>query len=160
MLFRSLLNNELTDFSFAPADLQGRPIANRVQANKRPRSSMSPTLVFDKGTGELLMSTGSPGGEMIIHFTTKTLLGVLHWGMTPQQAIDLPNFGALGDPMVVEEKRFSAETLQSLRARGAEVRELALTSGLQTIVKLPNGSANKNWISGTDPRREGVVLGQ
>ena len=155
-----LLNNELTDFSFAPTDLQGRPIANRVQANKRPRSSMSPTLVFDKGTGELLMSTGSPGGEMIIHFTAKTLLGVLHWGMTPQQAIDLPNFGALGDPMVVEEKRFSAETLQSLRARGAEVRELALTSGLQTIVKLPSGPANKNWISGTDPRREGVVLGQ
>ena len=155
-----LLNNELTDFSFAPTDLQGRPIANRVQANKRPRSSMSPTLVFDKRTGELLMSTGSPGGEMIIHFTAKTLLGVLHWGMTPQQAIDLPNFGALGDPMVVEEKRFSAETLQSLRARGSEVRELALTSGLQTIVKLPNGPANKNWISGTDPRREGVVLGQ
>ena len=70
-----LLNNELTDFSFAPTDLQGRPIANRVQANKRPRSSMSPTLVFDKRTGELLMSTGSPGGEMIIHFTAKTLLG-------------------------------------------------------------------------------------
>lgn len=155
-----LLNNELTDFSFVPQDAQGRPIANRVQANKRPRSSMSPTLVFDKATGELLMSTGSPGGEMIIHFTTKTLIGVLHWGMTPQQAIDLPNFGALGDPMVVEEKRFSASTLQSLRARGAEVREVALTSGLQTIVKLPKLDNSKNWISGTDPRREGAVLGQ
>ncbi len=155
-----LLNNQLTDFSFMPRDLQGRPIANRVQANKRPRSSMSPTLVFDKNTGELLMSTGSPGGEMIIHFTTKTLIGVLHWGMTPQQAIDLPNFGALGDPMVVEEKRFSADTLQSLRARGGEVRELALTSGIQAIVKLPKQQAPKNWISGTDPRREGAVLGQ
>ena len=155
-----LLNNQLTDFSFMPRDLQGRPIANRVQANKRPRSSMSPTLVFDKNTGELLMSTGSPGGEMIIHFTTKTLIGVLHWGMTPQQAIDLPNFGALGDPMVVEEKRFSADTLQSLRARGGEVRELALTSGIQAIVKLPKQQVPKNWISGTDPRREGAVLGQ
>lgn len=155
-----LLNNELTDFSFAPRDAQGRPIANRVQANKRPRSSMSPTLVFDKTTGELLMSTGSPGGDMIIHFTTKTLIGVLHWGMTPQQAIDLPNFGALGDPMVVEERRFSADTLQSLRARGAEVRELALTSGLQAIVKRPMVGHSNNWISGTDPRREGVVLGQ
>ena len=155
-----LLNNELTDFSFVPRDAQGRPIANRVQANKRPRSSMSPTLVFDKATGELLMSTGSPGGEMIIHFTTKTLIGVLHWGMTPQQAIDLPNFGALGDPMVVEEKRFSAGTLQSLRARGAEVRELALTSGIQAIVKKPVVGHSKNWISGTDPRREGQVLGQ
>jgi gamma-glutamyltranspeptidase/glutathione hydrolase len=88
------------------------------------------------------------------------LLGVLHWGMTPQQAVDLPNFGALGDPMVVEEKRFSADTLQSLRARGGEVRELALTSGIQAIVKLPKQQAPKNWISGTDPRREGAVLGQ
>ena len=97
---------------------------------------------------------------MIIHFTTKTLIGVLHWGMTPQQAIDLPNFGVLGDPMVVEEKRFSAATLQSLRARGAEVRELALTSGIQAIVKRPMVGHSNNWISGTDPRREGVVLGQ
>ena len=106
------------------------------------------------------MSTGSPGGDMIIHFTTKTLIGVLHWGMTPQQAIDLPNFGAVGDPMVVEEKRFSANTLQSLRARGAEVRELPLTSGVQTIVKLPKSDTSTKWIGGTDPRREGVVLGQ
>ena len=121
---------------------------------------MSPTLVFDKASGALLMSTGSPGGEMIIHFTAKTLIGVLHWGMTPQQAIDLPNFGALGAPMVVEEKRFSAGTLQSLRARGAEVRELALTSGIQAIVKQPMVGNSNNWISGTDPRREGVVLGQ
>ena len=155
-----LLNNELTDFSFVPQDSQGRLVANRVQANKRPRSSMSPTLVFDKASGALLMSAGSPGGEMIIHFIAKTLVGVLHWEMTPQQAIDLPNFGALGDPMVVEEKRFSAATLQSLRARGAEIRELALTSGIQAIVKQPMVGHSKNWISGTDPRREGVVLGQ
>jgi gamma-glutamyltranspeptidase/glutathione hydrolase len=160
MVHGFLLNNELTDFSFVPQDSQGRLVANRVQANKRPRSSMSPTLVFDKASGALLMSVGSPGGEMIIHFTAKTLIGVLHWGMTPQQAIDLPNFGALGDPMVVEEKRFSANTLQSLRARGAEVRELALTSGLQAIVKQPMVGHSNNWISGTDPRREGVVLGQ
>ena len=155
-----LLNNELTDFSFVPQDSQGRLVANRVQANKRPRSSMSPTLVFDKASGALLMSAGSPGGEMIIHFIAKTLVGVLHWEMTPQQAIDLPNFGALGDPMVLEEKRFSAATLQSLRARGAELRELALTSGIQAIVKQPMVGHSKHWISGTDPRREGVVLGQ
>lgn len=156
-----LLNNELTDFSFVPRDAQERPIANRVQARKRPRSSMSPTLVFDKATGELVMSAGSPGGAMIIHFTTKTLLGVLHWGMTPQQAIDLPNFGALGDPMVLEEKRFPAETVHSLRARGAQVREVPLTSGLQAIVKIIKlEDASTQWMSGTDPRREGLVLGQ
>ncbi|MDB5884762.1 MAG: gamma-glutamyltransferase 1, Threonine peptidase family, partial [Polaromonas sp.] len=71
-----LLNNELTDFSFAPTDAQGKPVANRVQPGKRPRSSMSPTLVFDKASGQLVMSGGSPGGALIIHFTAKTLYGV------------------------------------------------------------------------------------
>ena len=73
-----LLNNELTDFSFAPSDATGTPIANRVQPGKRPRSSMAPTLVFDKASGELLMSGGSPGGALIIHYTAKTLYGVLN----------------------------------------------------------------------------------
>jgi len=148
-----LLNNELTDFSFAPRDTQGRAIANRVQPNKRPRSSMSPTLVFDKATGQLVMSVGSPGGAMIIHFTTKTLVGVLNWGLTPQQAIDLPNFGTVGGPVVMEDKRFSPASVQALRARGAEVREQALTSGLQAIVRQPL-HGREGWMSGTDPRRE------
>ena len=154
-----LLNNELTDFSFAPRDAQGRLVANRVQPNKRPRSSMSPTLVFDKATGQLVMSVGSPGGAMIIHFTAKTLYGVLNWGLSPQQAIDLPNFGNVGGPVVLEEQRFAPPTVAALRARGAEVREQALTSGLQAIVrKVDNGKPV--WISGADPRREGVVLGE
>ena len=124
-----LLNNELTDFSFAPADAQGKPIANRVQAGKRPRSSMAPTLVFDKATGQLVMSGGSPGGALIIHFTAKTLYGVLNWGMTPQQAINLPNFASLNGPSILEEKRFPPATVEALRARGAEVREMNRTSG-------------------------------
>jgi gamma-glutamyltranspeptidase/glutathione hydrolase len=154
-----LLNNELTDFSFAPRDAQGHAVANRVQPSKRPRSSMSPTLVFDKASGQLLMSLGSPGGAMIIHFTAKTLYGVLHWGLTPQQAIDLPNFGTLGGPVVMEEKRFLPASAQALRARGAEVREQALTSGLQAIVRQPF-QGREVWMSGTDPRREGVVMGE
>lgn len=154
-----LLNNELTDFSLIPRDAQGRPVANRVQGGKRPRSSMSPTLVFDKATGQLVMSVGSPGGAMIIHFTAKTLYGVLNWGLSPQQAIDLPNFGSVGGPVVLEEKRFAPATAAALRARGGEVREQALTSGLQAIVrKTENGQAL--WVSGADPRREGVVLGE
>jgi len=154
-----LLNNELTDFSFVPRDAQGRPVANRVQGGKRPRSSMSPTLVFDKATGQLVMSVGSPGGAMIIHFTAKTLYGVLNWGLSPQQAIDLPNFGNVGGPVVLEEQRFAPPTVAALRARGAEVREQPLTSGLQAIVrKVDNGKPV--WISGADPRREGVVLGE
>jgi gamma-glutamyltranspeptidase/glutathione hydrolase len=154
-----LLNNELTDFSFIPRDALGRPIANRVQPNKRPRSSMSPTLVFDKATGQLVMSVGSPGGAMIIHFTAKTLYGVLHWGLSPQQAIALPNFGSVGGPLVLEANRFAPATLVALRERGHEVREQALTSGLQAVVKQSN-NGSPMWISGADPRREGVVLGE
>jgi gamma-glutamyltranspeptidase/glutathione hydrolase len=149
-----LLNNELTDFSFAPADAQGRPIANRVQPGKRPRSSMAPTLVFDKATGRLVMSAGSPGGALIIHYTAKTLYGVLDWGLDAQRAIDLPNFGSINGPTLLEKGRFPDTTVQSLQARGHEVRELEMTSGLQAIQRTPTG-----WFGGADPRREGVVMG-
>jgi gamma-glutamyltranspeptidase / glutathione hydrolase len=150
-----LLNNQLTDFSFTPKDADGTLIANRVQAGKRPRSSMAPTLVFDKATRQLIMSGGSPGGALIIHFTAKTLYGTLNWGLTPQQAIDLPNFGSNNGPTVLEEKRFSPATLEALKARGHEVREMNMTSGLQAIRKTSNGLQG-----GADPRREGVVMGQ
>ena len=149
-----LLNNELTDFSFAPADADGKPIANRVQPGKRPRSSMAPTLVFDKTTGQVVMSGGSPGGALIIHYTAKLLYGTLNWGMNAQQAIDLPNFGSLNGPSLLEEKRFAPATIEALRARGAEVREMTMTSGLQAIQKTDTG-----FFGGADPRREGVVLG-
>jgi gamma-glutamyltranspeptidase/glutathione hydrolase len=149
-----LLNNELTDFSLTPADVQGRPIANRVEPGKRPRSSMSPTLVFDKTSGQLLMSGGSPGGAAIIHYTAKLLTGTLHWGQNAQQAIDLPNFGTLSGPTFLEAQRFDRSTVDALKARGHEVREMELTSGLQAIERTPRG-----WFGGADPRREGVVLG-
>ena len=153
-----LLNNELTDFSFAPADATGAPIANRVQPGKRPRSSMAPTLVFDKASGELLMSGGSPGGALIIHYTAKTLYGVLNWGMLPQQAINLPNFASLNGPTILEEKRFPVATVDALKARGHEVREVNMTSGLQAITR---GQAHGKtiWFGGADPRREGIVMG-
>jgi gamma-glutamyltranspeptidase/glutathione hydrolase len=149
-----LLNNELTDFSFAPADAQGRPVANRVQPGKRPRSSMAPTLVFDKATGALVMSGGSPGGALIIHYTAKTLYGVLDWGLDAQRAIDLPNFGSTNGPTLLEQKRFPPATVQALQARGHEVREQDMTSGLQAIQRTPTG-----YFGGADPRREGVVMG-
>jgi gamma-glutamyltranspeptidase/glutathione hydrolase len=149
-----LLNNELTDFSFTTADAQNRPIANRVEPGKRPRSSMSPTLVFDKTTGQLLMSGGSPGGALIIHYTAKLLTGTMHWGLNAQQAVNLPNFGSLNGPTLLEAKRFPASTLDALKARGHDVREMEMTSGLQAIERTPKG-----WFGGADPRREGVVLG-
>jgi gamma-glutamyltranspeptidase/glutathione hydrolase len=154
MVHGFLLNNELTDFSFVPADAQGKPIANRVQGGKRPRSSMAPTLVFDKASGQLLMTGGSPGGALIIHYTAKLLYGTLEWGLNAQQAIDLPNFGALNGPTLLEAQRFPAATVQALRARGATVQEIPMTSGLQAIEKTPGG-----WFGGADPRREGVVRG-
>lgn len=153
-----LLNNELTDFSIAPQSADGQPIANRVQPNKRPRSSMAPTLVFDKASGKLLMSAGSPGGAQIIHYTAKAMWGVFGWGLTPQQAINLPNFSSLNGPSLLEEKRLPEATVTALRQRGAEVKEQQLTSGLQAITR---GEAHGKtfWFGGADPRREGVVMG-
>lgn len=153
-----LLNNELTDFSFAPTDAQGKPVANRVEPGKRPRSSMAPTLVFDKASGELLMSAGSPGGAFIIHFVAKTLLGAQQWGLSPQAAIDLPNFGSTGGTLMLEDKRFPAATVEALRTKGHTVNEAALTSGLQALQR-GTVDGRKVWLGGADPRREGVVLG-
>ncbi len=153
-----LLNNQLTDFSFMPRDAAGQPVANRVQPGKRPRSSMSPTLVFDQATGQLLATAGSPGGAHIIHYTAKALYGVLHWGLMPQQAIDLPNFANTGGPTLLEQQRFPSSTVQALQARGGAVRETEMTSGLQMIVR---GSAHGTplWFGGSDARREGLVMG-
>ena len=149
-----LLNNELTDFSLSPTDAQGRPIANRVEPGKRPRSSMSPTLVFDKATGQLLMSGGSPGGAFIIHYTAKLLRGSLHWGLSAQQAINLPNFGTLNGPTLLEAQGFDSATIDALKARGHDVLQIDMTSGLQAIERTAKG-----WFGGADPRREGVVMG-
>ena len=149
-----LLNNQLTDFSFAPSDAQGRPIANRVEPGKRPRSSMSPTLVFDQASGGLIMTGGSPGGALIIHYTAKLLMGTLHGGLNAQQAIKLPNFGSLNGPTLLEAGRFSPGLVQDLRNLGHEVREMEMTSGLQAIERSAAG-----WFGGADPSREGIVLG-
>jgi gamma-glutamyltranspeptidase/glutathione hydrolase len=162
-----LLNNQLTDFSFEPTGADAKPVANRVEPGKRPRSSMAPVLVFDitpnpgyarpgdgLATNRLVMSAGSPGGAFIIHFTAKTLLGVLNWGLNPQQAINLPNFGTLGGPLFLEQNRFNASTIATLRARGHTVVETPLPSGLQAIQRTTAG-----YFGGADPRREGVVLG-
>ncbi len=150
-----VLNNQLTDFSLMPVDAEGRPVANRVQPGKRPRSSMSPTLVFDRRDGRLLMSVGSPGGAAIIHYTAKTLIGALEWGLNAQQAISLPNFGSDNGPTVLERGRFPAATGEALRARGHQVAEADMTSGLQALQRTPSG-----WFGGADPRREGVVRGE
>jgi gamma-glutamyltranspeptidase/glutathione hydrolase len=153
-----LLNNELTDFSFTPKDAAGLPIANRVQPGKRPRSSMAPTFVFDKSTGGLVMVSGSPGGALIIHYSAKVLYGALNWGLTPQQAIDLPNFGALNENIFLEQDRFPPSTAPALKAQGHAVIETKLTSGLQSITR-SGLNPKAPLLGGADPRREGIVLG-
>ena len=149
-----LLNNTMTDFSLAPSGADGKPVANRVEPGKRPRSSMSPTLVFDAHNGKLLLTIGAPGGPAIIHFVAKTLVGALDWGMNLQQAVDLPNYGSFNGPTVLESGGFPASTVTGLRALGHEVVEYDLTSGLQGIQRTPSG-----WFGAADPRREGVVRG-
>ena len=150
-----VLNNELTDFSLAPRDAQGKQVANRVEPGKRPRSSMSPSLVFDRRDGKLLMTAGSPGGAAIIHYTAKTLIASQVWGMSAQQAIALPNFGSYNGPTLLEAGRFPPATAEALRQRGHVVSEVPLPSGLQALQRTPQG-----WVGGADPRREGIVMGQ
>jgi gamma-glutamyltranspeptidase/glutathione hydrolase len=149
-----ILNNQLTDFSFFPVDRQGRPAANAVAPGKAPRSSMSPTIVLGED-GDFLLATGSPGGASIIAYTAKTLVGVLDWGLTPQQAVDLPNLVARGNSLRLEQARAAPELISGLRALGYTVEESSgETSGLHMVLKHPDGS----FEAGVDPRREGTAL--
>jgi gamma-glutamyltranspeptidase/glutathione hydrolase len=162
-----LLNNQLTDFSFLPRESDGkgsaRPngalVANRVQAGKRPRSSMAPTLVFDRTSNQLVATLGSPGGSQIINYVAKTVVGLLDWNLDIQQAIALANFGSRNGPTEVEEGQVSTALVDGLKARGHEVRIAPMTSGLQGIVRLRDGTSGARWAGGADPRREGIALG-
>ena len=152
-----LLNNELTDFSFVPVE-NGLPVANRVEPGKRPRSSMSPLLVFYKAGGTLAMSVGSPGGSAIINYVAKVVVATLDWGLDVQQAIALPNFGSRNGPTELEEGRASAALVEALQARGHEVKVMPQTSGLQGIQRTVREGVPM-WFGGADPRREGIVMG-
>lgn len=148
-----LLNNQMTDFSFIP-DENGKPVANRIEPGKRPRSSMAPTLVFDKASGELLATLGSPGGSQIIEYVNKALIGLLDWQLDPQQAVGLPNFGSRNVATEVEAGLVSHSLIEQLKARGHDVTPIDMTSGTQVIVRDGQG-----WAAGADPRREGMALG-
>jgi gamma-glutamyltranspeptidase / glutathione hydrolase len=171
-----LLNNQLTDFSVLPSDSVGL-IANRVQGNKRPRSSMSPTLVFaqanDGSMGDFVMGTGSPGGATIIQYVAKTLVGVLDWGLNAQQATSMIDFGAANSAttnvggehpnvnIVAPAGGVAGDSdplVSGLRALGHTVSVAAQSSGLGTIVKTQKSGATV-LEGGADPRREGLTLG-
>lgn len=149
-----LLNNELTDFSFAPVDSEGREIANRVQPGKRPRSSMSPTIVLDED-GDIELVIGSPGGSRIINYVAKTIVGVLDWGLDVQAAIDLPHMTNRNGTTDLEAGTAAEEFAELLVERGHEVNVRDLNSGLHGIHVTDAG-----LVGGADPRREGIAAGQ
>ncbi|MBW0271982.1 gamma-glutamyltransferase [Nocardia sp. MH4] len=164
-----VLNNQLTDFAADPLDPDGTPVANRLQPGKRPRSSMAPTLVFDRddagNRGDLTLVTGSPGGSVIIQFVVKTLINTLDWGLDPQQAVSGVSFGAGNTPVTGiggEHPAIDATDngdhdplVQRLRAMGHQVSVAPQSSGLSALQR----DGKDGWIGGADPRREGAVLG-
>ncbi|WP_062263718.1 gamma-glutamyltransferase [Endozoicomonas arenosclerae] len=147
-----LLNNEMTDFSFA-SHKKGVPIANRVEPVKRPRSSMAPTIVMDK-SGKPYIVLGSPGGSRIISFVAKALIAHIDWGMDIQEAINLPH---MLNPFGMYELEQGTEAVQlktELEKLGYPVKVRELNSGLHGIVITEDGLEG-----GADPRREGVAIG-
>ncbi|MER1967757.1 gamma-glutamyltransferase [Castellaniella sp. GW247-6E4] len=148
-----LLNNQLTDFSFLAQDARGRPIANRVEAGKRPRSSMAPMLALRDG--RVALAIGSPGGSAIINYVAQTLVGVFDWGLGLQQAIDLPHVGSRNQATELEAGTPAEALAGPLRALGHEVRVGEFPSGLQGVQRLPDG----RLLGAADPRREGLALG-
>ena len=153
-----LLNNQLTDFSFIPEE-NGQKVANRVEPGKRPRSSMAPTLIFDRQNGEFVATVGSPGGSQIIEYVAKTTLGLLDWNLDAQRAISLPNFGSRNGPTELEQGQFSPALVQALKDRGHTVSEIDMTSGTQAIVRVKDARGEATLTGGADPRREGEALG-
>lgn len=155
-----LLNNELTDFSFSPETSDGDPIANRVEPNKRPRSSMAPTIVFGED-GQVEFVTGSPGGSRIIGYTAQSIINMIDFGMDPQEAINTPHFlnrngsTELEAPIPGITGPDDVSGLQAaLEARGHNVNVAGLNSGLSIIQVTDDG-----FIGGADYRRDGAVGG-
>ncbi|PWQ92609.1 gamma-glutamyltransferase [Leucothrix pacifica] len=148
-----LLNNQLTDFSFSE-EKDGEKIANRVQPGKRPRSSMSPFMVFDKDDN-LVMAVGSPGGSRIINYVAKTMLGVMEWNMDIQEAISMPHYVSRNGETDLEKGTKAAELKEGLEALGHKVSVRDLNSGLHGITISKDGLEG-----GADPRRVGRAMGK
>ncbi|MBY5987818.1 gamma-glutamyltransferase [Roseovarius atlanticus] len=146
-----LLNNELTDFSFRSHE-DGRPIANRVEPGKRPRSSMAPTIVMKDGAP--VLAVGSPGGSRIIGYVAKTIIAHLDWGLDVQAAVELPHLVNRFGTYDVEAGTGAMELLLGLEALGFEMAPQVLVSGLHAI------SIGETLQGGADPRREGIALGE
>jgi gamma-glutamyltranspeptidase/glutathione hydrolase len=148
-----ILNNQLTDFSFRPA-ANGRAVANRVQPGKRPRSSMAPVIVLDRATGEPLYALGSPGGANIIDYVAEALVGLLDWHLSPAEAAALPHIINRNGPTILETDAGFEEIGAALADMGDKVRIEPIDSGLNIVAFTKDG-----LVGASDPRREGVALG-
>lgn len=148
-----LLNNELTDFSFMPADKTGTAIANRVEAGKRPRSSMAPTIVFGPD-GKVFAVLGSPGGTSIILYVVKSLVALLDWQYDAQAAAALINFGSQGSSFQLEIGWRAIGPAFSMIGYGQTIDFALMNSGTHIVVR-----RDGKLEGGADPRREGAALG-
>jgi gamma-glutamyltranspeptidase/glutathione hydrolase len=148
-----LLNNELTDFSAVP-EIDGKPVANRVEPGKRPRSSMSPTFILDRDR-RLFAALGSAGGARIIGDTLQTVIGLLDWNMSMQEAIAQPRIINMNGPTELEAGTAIAAEADALRALGDEVQVRRHDGGLSGVRRAGDG-----WQGGADPRRDGVAAGE
>ncbi|HKJ72983.1 MAG TPA: gamma-glutamyltransferase [Alphaproteobacteria bacterium] len=151
-----ILNNQLTDFSFAPT-MNGKPVANRVQGGKHPLSSMAPTMVVDK-KDRLHLVIGSPGGRTIIAYVTQAVLGVLDFGRNIQQAVSAPHFFGRGTTLIVENGSVLGHYVGQFEKLGHTLSERRFNSGLHGIEIDGDGADRVLW-GGVDPRREGLALG-
>ena len=148
-----VLNNELTDFTFAP-EIDGKPVPNRVQAGKRPLSSMSPTIVYDK-TGQPILALGSAGGKRIIMHVTKTLIGVLDYGKSLEEAMAMPNIYFGGSGLLIEKN----SDLVNLQTELTKLGHIVATSGLPS--KLAGAQkTDKGWVGAVDPRSIGQAVSE
>lgn len=147
------LNNELTDFSFVP-EKDGAPVANRVEAGKRPLSSMSPTIVYD-ASGKPILALGSAGGKRIIMHVLKTLVGVLDFGLPVQKAIALPNVYFNDEGLLVEQNTALAAMIPALEALGQKVKAADVTSKVNAVQRTADG-----WTGAADPRSPGIALAE
>ena len=152
MVHGFLLNNELTDFASIP-EVDGKSVANRVEPGKRPRSSITPVMVFDR-QGRLVLVTGSPGGSSIIGYVTKGLIAMLDGDLDPASAAALPNFVNRNGATELEAGTSLSNIAPALAERGHDVRFTDMTSGLNSIRVTPEG-----LVGGGDPRRESAALG-
>jgi gamma-glutamyltranspeptidase / glutathione hydrolase len=152
-----LLNNELTDFSFLP-QRDGKPVANRVEPGKRPRSSMSPTIVFD-AQGRVVMALGSAGGSRIIAHVLKVIIAHLDWGMDIQHAMDTPNFFKTAQGLDIEPGALAAAISPALVTKGHKINLRANVSGVSGLTISYGANNTRSLRGGADSRREGVALG-